>query len=86
VRQEWLVRELDREVRGLDLALRLKEAQPGTEVTAIHLGPAGNEPCSATLLLVAVTGRCGVGLGSRQLGAAGKAVILAAPRGPPVSI
>ncbi len=40
VREEWLVRETDPgSARALDLALGLKAAQPGIEVTAIHYGP-----------------------------------------------
>ena len=80
VRQEWLVRELDPgSTGGLDLALRLKEAQPGTEVTAIHLGPAGNEPW----LRHALARGCdrAVRVWDSEVdgsGAAGKAVILAA--------
>ena len=45
VRTEWLVRETDPgSARALDLALGLKAAQPGIEVTAIHLGPQVAEP------------------------------------------
>jgi electron transfer flavoprotein beta subunit len=45
VRTEWLVRETDPgSARALDLALGLKAAQPGIEVTAIHFGPPSTEP------------------------------------------
>ncbi len=45
VREEWLVRELDPgSARALDLALGLKATRPGTEVTAVHLGPPAAEP------------------------------------------
>ncbi len=45
VREEWLVRETDPgSARALDLALGLKAAQPGIEVTAIHFGPQVAEP------------------------------------------
>ena len=45
VRREWLVREADPAcTRALDLALNIKSSRTGTEVAAIHLGPAENEP------------------------------------------
>ncbi len=45
VRGEWLVRELDPAgTRALNLALAVKTAQPGVDVTVVHLGPAANEP------------------------------------------
>lgn len=45
VREEWLVRELDPgSSRALDVALSLKAAGQGLEVTAMHLGPANAEP------------------------------------------
>jgi electron transfer flavoprotein beta subunit len=45
VRKEWLVLETDPgSARALDLALGLKAAQPGTEVTAVHFGPQVTEP------------------------------------------
>jgi electron transfer flavoprotein beta subunit len=44
VREEWLVRDFEpASARALDIALRSKTAQPGVEVTVVHLGPVGNE-------------------------------------------
>jgi len=44
VRAERLVREIDPDCgRALDLALRLKCAHPGTELTALHFGPPSGE-------------------------------------------
>ena len=45
VRDEWLVREVDpASARALDLALDLKAAGRGVDVTVAHLGPPGAEP------------------------------------------
>ncbi len=81
VREEWLVREIDPACsRALGLALRLKAARPGTDVTVVHLGPPNAEPW----LRRALAAGCrpgGAHLGRRgRRGRAprGKAVILAA--------
>ena len=80
MREEWLVRELDpASARALDLALSLEATQPGTEVTAIHLGPPRAEPW----LRQALARGCdrAVRVWDDELAgarAAGKAVVLAA--------
>jgi electron transfer flavoprotein beta subunit len=80
VREEWLVREIDPgSARALNLALGLRAAQPGTEVTAVHLGP----PSAELWLRQALARGCDrvVRVWDEEVGevrAPGKAVILAA--------
>jgi electron transfer flavoprotein beta subunit len=80
VREDWLVREIDpASAHALDLALGLKAARPGVEVTVVHLGP----PSAESLLRHAVARGCDRAVRvwdneAAEIHAAGKAVILAA--------
>jgi electron transfer flavoprotein beta subunit len=80
VREEWLVRETDpASACALDLALRLKAARPGTEVTLVHLGAPSTEPWLRQAL--ARGGDRGIRIWDDEAAGArvvGKAVILAA--------
>lgn len=80
VREEWLVREIDRDSgRALELALRLKVQGWATSVTVVHFGPESTVPWLRRTLAQgadrAVRVWDGEAAGAR---APGKAVILAA--------
>jgi electron transfer flavoprotein beta subunit len=80
LRTDWLVRELDpASACALDVALELKAEGLDVEVTAVHLGPAGNEHWLRLALQRGADDA--IRVWSEELGgagAAGKAVVLAA--------
>ena len=80
VREEWLVREIDPScARALGLALGVKAAVPGSDVTIIHLGPPDSEPWLRHALARGCDGAIRVwDDDAAEAGVAGKAVILAA--------
>ncbi len=80
VREDWLVREIDPAgARALDLALGVKAARPGTEVTLFHLGPPNNEPWLRQALARGCDRAVRVWDDEvAEVRAAGKAVVLAA--------
>ncbi|MCL5736513.1 MAG: hypothetical protein M1274_13185 [Actinobacteria bacterium] len=80
VREEWLVRETDPgSARALDLALDLKSARSGAEITAVHFGSPSAEPWLRQVLARGcdrVVRVCDAEV--TEIHAGGKAVILAA--------